>query len=531
MATENSWAILLIDDEPDILDVTALALDDAGYTVKTAGNGEDGLEAFRNFSPQIVITDIRMPGINGLEVLETIKKQSADTQVIVATAFAEMKLAVRALQLDASDFITKPIHNDALMVALERAKHRYTIRKQLKDYTLFLEQGWEKTSKELIETFSYQKKLIQSSMDGIIGCDETGKIITFNRCMERMLSTKAHLVAGNCNLEQFFTPRDWQQFSMDLKSDRFGGKNKLMLYETSLLDGSGKHVPVQMSCAAIMDNRIESGLVCFFKDLRELRRLEKEMSDQAKILHQDKMMSLGRLAASVAHEINNPLSGILNYVRLMIRTLSQDQISKEQKNRFRNHLCLVEKETDRCSKIVSSLLTFSRKTPLTFKPVSIEDIINHCTVLSRHKLELGNINLTCRIERPLPPVTGDFNQLQQCLINLIFNAVDAMPDGGDLHITAGHDLKRKQISIKVEDTGHGIKEKDQKHLFEPFFTTKKEGFGIGLGLSTTYGIVERHGGTLGVENNPVKGTCFTISLPCKTAEAINHDTRKKDKAQ
>ncbi|MCP4689265.1 MAG: hypothetical protein GY859_14520 [Desulfobacterales bacterium] len=251
----------------------------------------------------------------------------------------------------------------------------------------------------------------------------------------------------------------------------------------------------------------------FFRDLREIRALEREVQDQARVLHQDKMMSLGRLAASVVHEINNPLTGILNYIRLMMRVLKRGPLDASRQEKFAGHLDLVEKETDRCSKIISGLLTFSRKSPPSMGDVNLEDLVNRCVLLSRHKLELSNIRLTADIPPGVPEARGDYNQLQQCLINLIFNGIDAMPDGGQLHLSGGLDGPRGQVTLTVKDTGKGIREEDLPHVFEPFFTTKKEGYGVGLGLSTIYGIVQHHNGEIDVESQPGAGAAFTIRLP------------------
>ena len=155
MAFPSVWKVVLIDDEEDIRDILAVALRDSGYNVITAEDGETGLEACRAASPQIVITDIRMPGMDGLQVLGSLKKKSPDIEVIVATAFGEMDVAIQALQLDASDFITKPISDEALHLALKRAKARFSSKKQLKDYTALLEREKAETSRELFKTLSF----------------------------------------------------------------------------------------------------------------------------------------------------------------------------------------------------------------------------------------------------------------------------------------------------------------------------------------------------------------------------------------
>ena len=152
-------------------------------------------------------------------------------------------------------------------------------------------------------------------------------------------------------------------------------EDRLVLYETRLLEKSGREIPVQVSAALLFDQGRPNGLVCFFRDLREIRKLEREISDQARILHQDKMMSLGRLAASVIHEINNPLSGILNYLRLMNRILRQGPLAEDRREKFQRYLDLVENETNRCSQIVSSLLSFSRVSPPAFGRVRIEELL------------------------------------------------------------------------------------------------------------------------------------------------------------
>jgi two-component system, NtrC family, sensor kinase len=513
MGSHKIWKVLIIDDDPGILKVMKIALEDAGYLVVTASDGESGIDECSKESPDLVVTDIRMPGIDGIEVLRRIKEKFPEKEVIVATAFSDLNYAIRALQLDASDFITKPIGDQALMVALTRAQERYTTRKELKDYTALIENRWMDTSEELARTFHTQKILIESSIDGIIACDKAGKIIICNRSMEQMLGHSRAELIGIKTIDELFCPGEAEKFRNMLASDEFGGQGRLFLYESCLAGAGDSRIPVQLSTTMTVQEEVEVGIVCFFRDEREIRKLAQEVADQARLLHQDKMISLGKLAASVVHEINNPLAGILNYARLMSKILLRGNLPPEAAPKFQGYLSLMESELERCSKIVSNLLAFSRKSKLEFSPVDINELLSKCLNLSGHKMALQNIRVETELTRGLPMIQGDFNQLQQCMINLIFNAIDAMPQGGKLFMGSGYDSSRNLITINVRDTGCGISKEDLLYVFDPFFTTKTEGKGLGLGLSTTFGIIDRHKGTIHVESEPGKGTVFRIELP------------------
>ena len=510
---EPEWKVLLVDDDPGIRKVIFITLEDAGYHVLTAPNGKEGIKICQEESPQIVITDIHMPGMDGIQVLKNIKKFDPDKEVIVVTAYSDIKYAIQALQLDASDFITKPIDDEALMVALKRAKERYTTRRELRDYTALIEERWMDTTEELAKTFHFQKKLIESSIDGIIACDQSGKVVIFNRSMEQILGYSKEMVLGKMSLYQFFSLGEAQKFNKKLYSEEYGGKSKLSLFESTLISKAGAKIPVQLSATVLSHEGEEIGVVVFFRDLREIRWMAQQFADQARLLHQDKMISLGKLAASVVHEINNPLSGVLNYIRLMIKILNRGTMTQEYVHKFQGYLNLMESEISRCSKIVSNLLAFSRKSKLEFSDVDINELMKKCIVLSEHKLTLQNIRIVTNLQPEIPSVLGDFNQLQQCILNLIFNAIDAMPEGGILSLKTGFNTEKGMIEIRVEDSGCGMEKEDLLRIFDPFFSTKKEGKGTGLGLSVVYGIIDRHKGVINVESEPGKRTVFTIKLP------------------
>jgi two-component system NtrC family sensor kinase len=369
------------------------------------------------------------------------------------------------------------------------------------------------TAEELAKTFIYQNNLIESSIDGILGCDKEGTVIIYNKSMENILGYPKDEVIKKMHSDQFFPAGGEEKFREALGSEDYGGKNRLSLYEANLVGKKGDKIPVQLSATVLFEGKEEIGMVGFFRDLREMRKLEQEFADQARLLHQDKMITLGRLAASVVHEINNPLAGVLNYLRLMIKILGRQALDQEHMEKFQRYLNLVESETSRCSRIVSNLLAFSRKSETEFKEIDLHQLLQKCMMLSQHKLDLQNIRVRINLDSRMPNVWGDFNQIQQCLINLIFNAIDAMPSGGTLSIVCSHDRSSDMAEIMVKDTGCGIAKEDLPHIFDPFYTTKMEGKGLGLGLATVQGIIERHKGTIQVDSETGRGTAFIIRLP------------------
>jgi len=230
---------------------------------------------------------------------------------------------------------------------------------------------------------------------------------------------------------------------------------------------------------------------------------------QAQLVNAAKLASLGRLAASIAHEINNPLAGILTFSRLMLRELEEGAPAPEERERYLKNLRLIERETQRCTTIVRNLLDFARQRPLTLSESDANAVIDEALSLVGHQIELKGIELD-RHPGQLPLIKVDFGQIRQAFVNVILNACDAMEAGGRLTIrTAPTDVGG--VEVEFTDTGSGISEENLSHIFDPFFSTKAKG--TGLGLSVVYGIVERHGGSLDVQSRPGEGTTIRIRLP------------------
>jgi PAS domain S-box-containing protein len=238
-----------------------------------------------------------------------------------------------------------------------------------------------------------------------------------------------------------------------------------------------------------------------------------------KLLHQDKMASLGKLSASVVHEINNPIAGILNLTMLLKRIIKEGPINKKEIGQFNQYLDLMETETRRISRIVSNLLMFSRQSKMELKGVDINRLLEKTILLNSNLLKINGVKVQTELGSGLPELIGSEDQLQQVFMNLISNAAEGMATkgGGVLNIETKHSVKDGQIVVRVKDTGPGIPQEDIPKLFEPFFTTKKKGKGVGLGLSVAYGIIKEHGGSFYVNSKEGKGTTFKVNLPLKNS--------------
>ena len=245
------------------------------------------------------------------------------------------------------------------------------------------------------------------------------------------------------------------------------------------------------------------------------RRATALKNDLKKLVQEDRMISLGKLVASTVHEINNPIQGLLTFSHLMQEILKEGGPGPDDLKKFQGYLSIMSEELERCGDIVSGLLSFSRETVTEFKDVDINEILEQVITLTKHRMELQDIGLNTKFS-PGPLMTrGNVNQLQQCFLNLIFNAIEAMPEGGQLSLESSPDSSHKDGLITIKDTGSGIDKKNLDHIFDPFFTTKETGEGTGLGLSIVYGVVKTHGGSIKVDSQEGEGASFSLSFPIR----------------
>lgn len=241
-------------------------------------------------------------------------------------------------------------------------------------------------------------------------------------------------------------------------------------------------------------------------------RTKKLTLARAKLIQSEKMASMGILASSVAHEINNPLQGILTYIKLMLKILSADEVEKKRLLDFKSYLQLMGDEIERCGDMVKNLLVFSKQTRLSIQEADVNHIVKSSLVLVDNKIRLQNIQVETDLQENLPHIYCDVKQIQQTLIALFINAVEAMPGGGRISAVT-RIIGDEQVEVIIGDTGIGIAADKLKNIFDPFFTTKESSKSTGLGLFVAYGIIKEHKGTIEVQSEEGRGTHFHIKLP------------------
>ena len=351
------------------------------------------------------------------------------------------------------------------------------------------------------------QNVIQSTVDGIVVVDTRGRVLIFNEGMERLTGYSAEEIIERGHLTTFYDIEVARENMRKMRSDSYGPPGKLNPMSMTITSKNGDEIPVTLSASLITIDGEETGSVGVFTDMREILKMRKDLEEaHLQLVQSEKIASVGRMAAGVAHEINNPLSGILLYAELLKESVGDDpkQIADVQEIIF---------QTLRCKKIVSDLLEFSRQSVGKLSSFSLEELIHKTLQLLVNQAIFQDIAVTCSIEPDMPQTIGDFGQIQQVFTNLFINAADAMKGKGELKIEAVYDRQRDRILAKVKDSGPGIPPEVRDKIFDIFFPTKPVGKGTGLGLSISQNIIKVHGGTLVCDCPPEGGTVFIIDLP------------------
>ena len=395
-------------------------------------------------------------------------------------------------------------------VALTRHNDRVAVYILMRDLTERI-----RTQQSFLRANTFLRKIIDSSVDGIIAADMSGNIIIFNQGAQRIIGYSAEEVIGEIHITRIYPEGLAKEIMRRLRSDDFGGKGKMNTNRQSVVDRTGRQFPVNISAALVYNEKGEEmASVGIFTDLREQLRLKQEIEDiYVQLFQSEKMASLGKLAAGVAHEINNPLGGVLMYAGLMLEQIDRD-------HPFYDDLKLIVEQTMRCKDIVKELWEFSRPSAGHIGQIDVHQNIEQAIKILQNQAKFHDVEIVKNYDPGLPAIVGDNSQLNQVFINLLVNAADSIDQKGTITITTAFVVVDDRITVKFADTGSGIAPDHLNKIFDPFFTTKPAGEGTGLGLSTSYGIVRRHGGSVDVESTRGQGTTFTIGLPLSPPDGL-----------
>jgi PAS domain S-box-containing protein len=359
---------------------------------------------------------------------------------------------------------------------------------------------------ELRKANDFMNNSIQSSPNAIIATDIKGNIIIWNRAAEETLGYKASEVIGKMNIDKIYPEGTAKKVMQMMRSPEHGPVGKLRSYPMVYVRQDGEVVEGNLSSAIIYDaDGAETASVGIFVDLEERLNMERKLRQtQEQLLQSEKLAAMGRLTSQIAHELNNPLYGIMNTLELL-----KTEISPQNKRRKILEMAL--SETLRLSEMLRKMLSFSKPDEEKRQPSDINMILDEILLLHEKQLREHSIRMSVSLGENLGEVYASKNQLRQVFLNMISNARDAMPDGGTL--TVATRATEDTIQVKISDTGTGIREENLDKIFDAFFTTKDSIKGVGLGLSVCYGFIRDHGGDIQVASQMDSGTTFTISLP------------------
>jgi two-component system NtrC family sensor kinase len=360
--------------------------------------------------------------------------------------------------------------------------------------------------RKLREAHDFMNKIVQSAPISIMAADLKGNIIIWNRAAELTLGYSAEEVIGKMHITRIYPEGRAYEIMKELRSPENGGVGVFLPQSVLYVRQDGKIIEGHLSAAMIYDDDgNEVATVGSFVDLTERIDMERALSKtQEQLLHSEKLAAMGRLTSQIAHELNNPLYGIMNTLELLKSVVPPE-------NKRRKLLDMSLSEIERLADMLKKMLSFSKPEQEIKKPVDVNIVLDEILMLHEKQLQEHSIKIKSEFAEHLPQVFASTNQLRQVFLNMVSNARDAMTEGGTLLVRTFTD--HGFVKIQFADTGVGIRPENLDKIFDSFFTTKASVKGVGLGLSVCYGFIKDHGGDIVATSKPGEGATFTIQLP------------------
>lgn len=499
--------ILAIEDEDLLREYVCDYLDDIGFTTLQACNGREGIEMIRSEQPDLVLTDLRMPEVNGLDVLSLLQKDFPELPVIVISGTGTLNDVVQTLKYGAWDYILKPIHDYTILeLSVKRVLERKRLLDENKRYREHLEEEVKKRTDELLKSTTKLHTLLNLASDAIFIHDQQGNILEVNEKAVNYTGISRDSIIKT-KIESLFPESEKSLFNKRL-SDL--SQKSQILYETTLNSHQETSIPVEVSATLITMNGT-SQFLSIMRDISERKKSEEQRKQlEMQIATAQKMESLGLLASGVAHDFNNILSALTGYTVLLRSKMQQGSSEVEYLQKINSIISMGQSITRR-------ITTFIRKDKEDLTRVDIHRILEDTEAMLLPNCR--KISLEFELKADNVFVLGDNAQLQNAFLNLGINARDAMPDGGTLRFStenvfhSENNVNKQFISIKVSDTGSGMDDETIAKIFDPLFTTKERGKGTGLGLTSVLYCIKNLQGKISVNSKVGEGTIFHILFP------------------
>jgi len=493
--------ILIAEEDSDFVKLVENALRESGggYEIERVSSGEACMKKLQGEQFDILLLDYALPDGKGLDWLRKFNESGVGIPTIFVTPKGDPKLSIQVMKEGVFDYINR---------SAECAKaFPFVVNRAVEGYTLMVEKV--RLQKELIETKNFLESIVDRAGDAISVVDLEGKILYWNEGAEQIYGFKKEETIGQ-NIADFLYPREktLREAEEKLMEEIMGRVRKgevVSNVEVKRMTKEGKEIITSMTISPLRDAEgkiIGASRIC--KDITQMKKVEE------RLLLTERLTSLGELSAGVAHELRNPLAGIKINTQVLLRKKDLPEIERK----------LLESSLEgigKIQKIVEDMLHFAKPKAAHFKKEKINEVVESSLAIFQNKLKKGNISLMFQKGEDLPNVWIDAHQIQQVLINLMLNAIQAMEKGGTLTIRTFPE-NGGNIGIEVKDTGVGIPKSHLKKIFDPFFTTKSDGTGLGLSISLK--ILENHDATIEVESQEGKGSSFTIHLPGRRGDAV-----------
>ena len=538
---DSQARILVVDDDPEMIHLVQEVLDMIPCETLIASEGEEALallhqELDKGAPVDAVLLDVMMPGEDGFRILERMKAdaQLGQTPVILITGLDSIPSKARGLQMGADDYVIKPFDSQELMarvgvvLRIRRTEQMLRRRNQelaaLDDINRMVSSSLD-LDEVLASALEGLGRLIETDALALVLNDEEsqawvirtarahsevwleGRVVPPDDAILRGVVIDSRSILFREVREGFWNealaraPLDVLCVPLTKGSKQIGAL--VVLKQAAGLDEES--IPLVEHLAATVTVAIQNARL--FQDLESFA--EEVERSQNQLIQAEKMAAVGRLAASLAHEINNPLQAIQNSLHLALH----QGLEEEKRRQF---LEMAQQEVARLVQIVRRMLDFYRPSS-AMQPLDVNRPVEDALAIAGKRLQQARIEVVSRLSPNLPPTRGAPNQLTQVFLNIIINAVEAMSEGGTLWVGSAYHAERRQIVVAFRDSGPGIAPEMHEHMFEPFHTSKSTGTGLGLAIS--YGIIERHGGMIEVESPPGSGTTFIVRLPQHYEEA------------